>query len=345
MDLVERYLQAVGFWLPRAHRQDIVAELSEDLRSQIEEQEGSLGRPLFDVEVGALLRQRGNPVVVANRFLPQEHLIGPALFPIYRFVLTIVAAVFLGPWALVWIGFLAFAPGFRTAHGGGSILATVGAFWGDFWPVLFIAAGLVTIVFAVLERTQARSALLEKWDPLKLPAVVDRNRIPRGNSVAELAGNLVFAVWLIAAMSSLVVLDRPGVRVTLAPVWSFVFWGYLLLSVANVWMAGANLVRPRWTRRRAALRLAANLIGSALFCLLCASNVVAEIAVAGVSPGRTREITNAINSWTSRGVPLVVVVGLVVLAVDVFRFLRAGTARSGTAANVAGGHAEASEDR
>ena len=29
IDLVSRYLQAVGFWLPRAQKQDILAELSE----------------------------------------------------------------------------------------------------------------------------------------------------------------------------------------------------------------------------------------------------------------------------------------------------------------------------
>ena len=36
-ELLERYLQAVRFWLPKAQQEDILAELSEDLRSQIEE--------------------------------------------------------------------------------------------------------------------------------------------------------------------------------------------------------------------------------------------------------------------------------------------------------------------
>ncbi len=34
MDLLDRYLQAVGSWLPKAQRDDIVAELSEDIRTQ-----------------------------------------------------------------------------------------------------------------------------------------------------------------------------------------------------------------------------------------------------------------------------------------------------------------------
>jgi len=35
MELLERYLQAVKFWLPNEQKQDTIAELSEDLRSQI----------------------------------------------------------------------------------------------------------------------------------------------------------------------------------------------------------------------------------------------------------------------------------------------------------------------
>jgi hypothetical protein len=31
MELLERYLQAVKFWLPKKQKQDIIAELSEDI--------------------------------------------------------------------------------------------------------------------------------------------------------------------------------------------------------------------------------------------------------------------------------------------------------------------------
>jgi hypothetical protein len=34
-ELVDRYLQAVRFWLPKRQQEDIIAELSEDLHSQI----------------------------------------------------------------------------------------------------------------------------------------------------------------------------------------------------------------------------------------------------------------------------------------------------------------------
>ena len=53
MDLLERYLQAVKFWLPGKQRHDILAELSEDIRSEIEDKEAALGRPVGSAELEA----------------------------------------------------------------------------------------------------------------------------------------------------------------------------------------------------------------------------------------------------------------------------------------------------
>jgi hypothetical protein len=53
MDLLNRYLHAVGFWLPNVQQEDIIAEFGEDLRSQIEEREAALGHPLDDGGVAA----------------------------------------------------------------------------------------------------------------------------------------------------------------------------------------------------------------------------------------------------------------------------------------------------
>jgi hypothetical protein len=95
MELLDRYIHAVRFWLPKAQGDDIAAELSEDIRSQIEEREAALARPLNEGEVADILKQHGRPLLVANRFQPQKHLIGPVLFPIYCFVLKVVRCVLL----------------------------------------------------------------------------------------------------------------------------------------------------------------------------------------------------------------------------------------------------------
>ena len=50
MDLLARYLQAVRFFLPRGSQDDIVRELEEELRAQMEDRESQLGRTLTDEE-------------------------------------------------------------------------------------------------------------------------------------------------------------------------------------------------------------------------------------------------------------------------------------------------------
>ena len=110
MELLDRYLQAVRFWLPRKQQDDIIAELGDDLRSQIEERESSLGRQLNEDELVALLKQAGHPLWVAGRYQKQQALIGPVLFPLYSFVLKIVALGYLVPWFLTWIVLTVFVP-------------------------------------------------------------------------------------------------------------------------------------------------------------------------------------------------------------------------------------------
>jgi hypothetical protein len=324
VDLLDRYFHAVKFWLPKAQRQDIISELSEDIRSQIEDKETELGRPLTEAEVEAILVRIGRPVLVASRYLPQRHLIGPALFPIYVFVLKIVAACYLVPWILLGFGLAFASPSYQAAHGGW--FGALGAVWGGFWMTALVAVGTVTVVFAALERGATTPKLLENWNPRKLPPVRDPNRIPRATSIVELVANIVFASWWILAMSSPLVVDRRDIQITLAPVWIYFFWGYLILAAANIAVAGANLLQPNWTRTRAGLRLVTNLCGSALFCMLCQSNILLTISLAASGSIDGQRIADAINMWASRALPFAVGVGLLVLATDVRRLIRAKAA-------------------
>src|SRR5271165_1462952 len=83
-ELVDRYLQAVRFWVPKSQRQDdLIAELGEDLRSQIDAKEEELSRPLGEDDVKAILKNCGSPMVVGARLGPKRSLIGPTLYPIY----------------------------------------------------------------------------------------------------------------------------------------------------------------------------------------------------------------------------------------------------------------------
>ena len=86
MDMVERYLEAVGAQLSVEEREDIVAELRDLILSRFEAREETLGRPLTDDEREAILREIGHPLVVAARYRKgPDSLIGPELFPYWLY--------------------------------------------------------------------------------------------------------------------------------------------------------------------------------------------------------------------------------------------------------------------
>jgi len=318
MELVDRYLQAVGFWLPKKQRQDILNELSEDLRSQIEEKETELGRKLKEPDIEYILKLRGRPVLVANRYLPQQYLIGPLLFPIYRFVLMIVGLCYLVPWIIVAIVLAAFTSTYAQA----GWMKELFKIWSSFWGTAFITVGIVTMVFAVMERVNAKSGFMEEWEPKELPAVRDPRRIPRSASTVELAVMMAFCVWWVGYMASPLVINRPDVRILLLPAWRYFFWGVLLVMLVNIPLSAVNLFRPYWTRLRASLRLATDLAGSALICWVLTTHMVVEITVAKVPPEKTAQVTSAINLWMGRSVPIAIIVGVAILVFNAIRIAR-----------------------
>jgi hypothetical protein len=321
MELIDRYLQAVRFWLPKNQKQDIIAELSEDIRSQVEDREADLGRKLNQTEVAELLQQRGRPVLVANRFLPQESLIGPTLFTIYKFVLKMVALFYMLPWILMWI-----VIGLSRAHSDQDLGSTFGSFWTSFWSMVFFWIGAVTIVFAVLERVQAKSKFMEKWDPRKLPPVRDPNRIKLSNSVGEVTINIVLCTWWLwwaggHLYPSLV--HFPGITVTLAPVWRYFFWGYLLVFLATI--------------QRAVFRLVSDTGGCAL-CWVMKFNVIVAITVVNVTPEKTARVAQIIDSSAAKLFPVALAVCAIIVLFDVYRILRVrATAAHPVALNTASG--------
>jgi D-alanyl-D-alanine-carboxypeptidase/D-alanyl-D-alanine-endopeptidase len=321
MQLLDRYLNAVRFWLPNAQKNDIIAELSEDLQSAIAEREEVLCRSLADDELAELLKQRGHPIIVASGYMPRRSLIGPALFPIYAFVLKIVGFCFVVPWVVAWGAVMFYVPSVAKAHPG--VLAKTVALWDVLWLGLLAGFAIVTIVFAVVERIQARSKLFQDWDPKKLPPSIAE--IPRGTSTFELAASLTFGIWWIATMSSGRIGLGSPVEITPAPPWPYFFWGFLGVTLLNVVQAAIHLMRPYWTPRRAVLRLAGDASGAALFCWMLKAGILAGISVANVSAIRTAEIVSEVNRWAGRALPLAIGLGIWLVIWDARRILRLNT--------------------
>jgi hypothetical protein len=317
MEIIDRYLHAVKFWLPKAQRDDIIAELSEDIRSQIEDKEAELGRKADDGDVAAILKKCGHPLLVAQRYLPQEHLIGPSIFPVYSFVLKIIALIYVLPWLVVWLGYVIFSPVYR-AH---DPIHSLGILWQGVASMVFA----ITLAFMFAERFMLKSWAQKDWDPRKLPAVRDSNQIPRFSSILDLTIAIAFIVWWAIHLRFRTVFGFSGATITLAPVWRYFLCGLLFVSAVTVGLSAVNLILRCWTRFTACVRLAIDCVGSMLFCWLLKTAILVEIAAPNVLPEKTLAVTNAINIWASRTFPAAVVLCLVIVLVDLRRIIRMKT--------------------
>jgi hypothetical protein len=242
-DLIDRYLQAVRFWLPKSHRQeDLLTELGEDLRSQIEDQEMEVGHPLDKPEMAEILRRCGSPMMVAGRLGPKRYLIGPAVFPIYEFVLKMVLL-----WILLPIFVFILGPINLANNGGDWALAILNTF-GALWSGLFIAAGIITLIFAIIERTSAQLGSECKWDPLKLPPVrKDEHKPSRLKAVCEFGFNIFGLVWLLLVPKyPFLILGPAAAFLKAGPILHTFYIPFVLLSVLALVRSGITLARPQW---------------------------------------------------------------------------------------------------
>ena len=202
MDMLSRYLYAIYNDLPKkSAREDIVAEIADALQSQIDDREAQLGRPLTNDEEAAVIKAYGHPRIVAGRYDATPYLIGPDSLPFYWYTLRLVLTIVL---AIILIG------GALAAIGESKISVFVAALVAAKNAAIYIF-GVVTIVFAIIERVQSNKPLLERlgvarWDPRRLPAPPGSSRlqpVSRGSSVIEFIVNVI---------AILALLDVPGLR-------------------------------------------------------------------------------------------------------------------------------------
>jgi hypothetical protein len=197
VDIIDRYLESVRLFLPRAQREDILAELRDVLATRREEQEAELGRPLTRAEDEALLHAFGNPISVAGRYGRPRYLIGPEIFPVYQLVLRIVLASIALAAVITAITVTAVGQGDAT-HGLLTGLVVV-------WNGAFTGVGVVTIVFASIERTAAGRHMIDNWRVRDLPRSPSPQRRRRRQQnwidwVSAVVVHTLFILWWVGVI-------------------------------------------------------------------------------------------------------------------------------------------------
>src|SRR5579872_1809508 len=256
MELLDRYLQAVRKHLPQKRQDDVLAELRANMESQLEDKEELLGRPLTQIEAEDWLRTMGSPILIASRYRPQQYLIGPALFPIYLYVLRVALLWAAGIYALVNLVLIVFSsPG--AGSGAEALLRAPG--------VLITVAGWVTIVFAALEYVATHHpekcppipGLAGAWSPSSLPPLEEPapsgcKRRSYAQAVAEVIFGLLVLIWLLLIPGNPILLMGPGAvflkagPFQLAPSWWHFYWWIVALNALQVVWKSIDLIRGTW---------------------------------------------------------------------------------------------------
>ena len=319
MDLIERYLSAVRMLLPAGQRDDIAAELRDVLMNRREEKAAELGRPLTRPEDEALLKDFGNPLAVAARYGRQQYLIGPELYPVYLLVLKIVLAVIAGSALITGVvnGVL--------AHGdpGPAIVAALGVAWTG----SFAAVGSVTVVFAILERSNVRRKFLDNWNPRDLPRLPPRRR--RATWVDHVAGivvNIIFILWWTRAIQ----LWQPNIplkaghslNVDLAPIWQGLYWPVLGVSAGVIAVHALKLLSPAPKRAAYALDILLQIAVLVVAGLALRAGTWVLVSGHGLTGAQLADVTLGVNIGAQVTLIVIVIVAAFTIAYDLWRLWR-----------------------
>jgi hypothetical protein len=249
MSLLDRYLTAVKFWLPKSQRDDIAAELAANLQSEIDDRAAAQGHPVSDDDLAAILKQHGPPLLVASRYQEKHRtvnfgrqLIGPIVFPFYWIAIKVALVLLLIPGVISTV----FLKGDgRSASEFVHAIGRVGRFA---LPALLVA----TIIFALIDWSLRRFRLLEKWsegwDPRGLPSTERQQKeVKRSSSIAGIIFQSLFILWWMKYGSiPILVINKAGAQLHLAPVVVGLYVPVLVISFILLAQHWINLVEPSW---------------------------------------------------------------------------------------------------
>jgi hypothetical protein len=305
MQLLDRYLQAVGTHLPQKKRDDILREIRANILEGVEDREAELGHPLTIEEEEAVLKQYGNPVVVGMRYWPKQYLIGPSLFPYYVYALKTVT-----PLALV----IATVVNLISLSAKTIALETVLGVLGRLPFVIFMTAAWITIAFVAFEFAQPH---FEKqphpfadWSPRKLPPLQPVHGYSVWKTGFELVVTAIGIAWLLSIPFVPFLMLGPAASqmkyFRLAPEWLTVYWGFIAIASVQ-WLSDAlTLVEPSWRRYRPFVGMAGRAATAVLGIWMMKVPTYIWLSDLGREAGRPEALVQGINNGLHIGIKFMV---------------------------------------
>lgn len=327
MELLERYLQAVGQYLPARGRGDTLAELRANLLAQMEGREEELGRPLTQGEVADVLEKHGPPVLVAGRYLPQQYLIGPTWFPIYWFTLKKGFPFVVLAYSAIYVVTQVAATAVQGARWNFDIGAAILHFPGvllTFWAV-------ITLGFACFEFAQGRYFhkvdFSKGWNPNDLPRVE-----PQGKKQPSLAGGVADVIvsalviaWLLAIPYKPYLVLGPGLGLVrglpfgLSPEWHIFYWQIIGLMVVQLVLKAVMLFLHGARSWRKGVDIVVHVMGILILVVMVQARTYFVPGTSGV--GMPMKDLAAINTSINLGFKVVLAISVLKLLWDIWQMV------------------------
>jgi len=194
MKLIDLYLDEVRQQLPLKNRGDILREIQSTLMDMIEDRNPNPGQEPPNETVISVLKEFGSPHQVARQFGGQNFLIEPRMYPLYLQVLKIVLFVIAALNLVGVIIAIVSQSGYNTG-----VFETIAQILGNLFSSLFTGFGIVTLSFAIVERTTPKDWKFEwdqQWEPEQLLKTEDKQQVKISGLAVEITLILIFIVFL-----------------------------------------------------------------------------------------------------------------------------------------------------
>lgn len=330
IQLIERYLMAVGSHLPKKGRQDVQAEIRTLVEDMLEDRYP--GSAPDEGQVSAVLNELGDPQKMAAKFQPEKYLIGPKTYPFFIKVLQIVLAAVSGALLLsLIISNSFFTTGGFTQMDWGTIFLN---FLQSVYTGLLSAFATLVIIFHIIERTTSSDKFEEDqdWNPADLPQLEGPEPFHPVKLAWEISFSLLIGIVLNFFPQWVGIFSQVNGEWSFMPMLSPAFFDLLPFINLGIFLAIAlNLYVLRkggWAPISEVLKFAADIYQLGILVLIVSTPVLGlnpeSIAYHNISPANVRlyeDLFSTINFSVNMGLSVAIVVLGVLKFIDLIKRL------------------------
>jgi hypothetical protein len=302
MHPIDTYLDAIRRRLPRATRDDVIAELRDALLTEMEAAQAEHGRDLTTGEIDQLLARFGAPRAVAARYGARSYLIGPRMYPVFMFVAKAFVCV-IGVIALIRITIVSWGAEAPLAAAAGVVIPA--------FVMIVLWISLAAIILARAEQLPLPQLPWETWIPRTsaphvpvLSAPGRRTMVPRRETVSSLA-TLTF--WLLGWAGALPLGEWMLWRwLPIAPtqIWTDLTPYVIGLLVAGIAVDAIALAQPRLVRLHEAAQVVTSVGLLVVIGLALRAWPLVVPAIAGARADKAASVTNVVLILSLAGLAL-----------------------------------------